>query len=189
PALAVGGNAPGPTTGQGLWPVRPQGAGWRRIGRHEPICVDIVSILGGYQVDQARIYSLGRPPDEVYRAQEAVLAVQDLIVDRARPGVVAGDLFDAAVDLVRAAGFERSFMGLGNGVPFVAHGVGLELDEWPVIGRGSNHVLQAGMTFALEPKIALPGVGMGGVENTFAVTEDGLERLTNYPDRIEVREP
>ncbi len=182
PDLALSGAAPGPTTGQGLWPVRPEGAGWRVTARGEPISVDLVSIVGGYMVDQARLYGLGPLPDEVLKAQETVLAVQEMIQDRAGPGVPAADLDAAARDLVRRAGFDQGFMGWPDGAPFVAHGVGLELDEWPIIGRGSAQVLAPGMTFALEPKIVLPEVGMGGVENTWLVTEGGLARLTVFPD-------
>jgi Xaa-Pro aminopeptidase len=88
----------------------------------------------------------------------------------------------AARALVRRAGYDQGFMGWPEGVPFVAHGVGLELDEWPIIGPDSPHRLVPGMTFALEPKILLPEMGMGGIENTWLVTETGLSRLTSFPD-------
>ena len=38
--------------------------------------------------------------------------------------------------------------------------------------------LEPGMVFALEPKIVLPGIGPLGVENSWAVTATGLEKLT-----------
>ena len=38
--------------------------------------------------------------------------------------------------------------------------------------------LEAGMTIALEPKFVFPGVGAVGVENTYLVTDAGLEKLT-----------
>ncbi|OPX39071.1 MAG: peptidase M24, partial [Desulfobacteraceae bacterium 4484_190.3] len=71
-------------------------------------------------------------------------------------------------------------------VPFVAHGIGLELDEWPIIGRKSATVLQEGMIFALEPKIIFPGEGVVGIENVFVVTSDGVKKLNQFPDAVSV---
>jgi len=77
-------------------------------------------------------------------------------------------------------------MGHGAGrVPYVGHGIGIELDELPVL-TGSGLELEPGMVFALEPKFVLPGVGAIGVENTWVVTGDGVERLTLAPETIGV---
>jgi len=77
-------------------------------------------------------------------------------------------------------------MGHGVGqVPYVGHGVGIELDELPVL-TGSRLVLEPGMVFALEPKFVLPGIGAIGVENTWVVTGDGVERLTLAPDVVTI---
>ncbi len=75
-------------------------------------------------------------------------------------------------------------MGHPEAVPFVAHGVGLELDEWPVIGRGIPMTLKAGMVIAMEPKYIFPGEGVVGIENTFVITPDGLQKLNHFPDEI-----
>jgi Xaa-Pro dipeptidase len=39
-------------------------------------------------------------------------------------------------------------------------------------------VMEAGMVFAFEPKLVFPGVGSVGIENTFYLSENGLEQLT-----------
>jgi Xaa-Pro aminopeptidase len=77
-------------------------------------------------------------------------------------------------------------MGWKQPVPFVGHGIGIELDELPVIGKNSGAVLQEGMVLAFEPKFILPGEGLAGIENSYLVTPDGLERLTLFDDAIEV---
>jgi len=75
-------------------------------------------------------------------------------------------------------------MGHGAGqVRFVGHGVGLELDELPVLS-GNDLELAPGMVFALEPKFVLPGLGAIGIENTWLVTDAGLERLTLAGEQI-----
>lgn len=66
----------------------------------------------------------------------------------------------------------------GNKVHFVGHGIGLAIDEYPVLAGGFDLHLEAGMVLAVEPKIGIPGFGMVGVENTFAVTPGGGQCLT-----------
>ncbi len=61
------------------------------------------------------------------------------------------------------------------------------IDELPVIARGFTEPLQENMTFALEPKKGIPGVGMVGTENTFVVTPGGGRCLTgNHPGLLPV---
>ena len=77
-------------------------------------------------------------------------------------------------------------MGCPHPVPYVAHGVGLELDELPVIGRDAATPLAEGMVIALEPKFVFPDEGVVCVENTFVVRKEGMEKLNQFPDDIVV---
>ena len=65
----------------------------------------------------------------------------------------------------------------------MGHGVGLELDEYPVIGP-LNHTIQSNMAIAVEPKIIYPDKGVLGIEDTFLTTDGGAQRLTNLPREI-----
>ena len=70
-------------------------------------------------------------------------------------------------------------MGIGEErARYVGHGIGLEMNEYPPPAAKFDHPFEEGVVLALEPKIALPGVGMVGVENTFLVTSKGGECLT-----------
>jgi len=51
------------------------------------------------------------------------------------------------------------------------------------MGR-SNDLLQPGMVFAFEPKFVLPGIGAVGIENTYLVTDSGIEKLTVLEEEI-----
>jgi Xaa-Pro aminopeptidase len=83
------------------------------------------------------------------------------------------------------AGLGGSFMGMpGEQSRFVGHGVGLELDELPVLAPGFAMPLIVGQVVAVEPKFVIPGKGVVGIENTFVVTEHGGERLSDLPDGI-----
>ena len=76
-------------------------------------------------------------------------------------------------------------MGAGeNQVRFVAHSVGMELDEIPVIAPKFDTPLEPGVVFAVEPKVFYPGLGGVGVENTYLVTDGKCERLTLSPMEI-----
>ena len=63
-----------------------------------------------------------------------------------------------------------------NGCKFLGHSIGLTMDESPVLARGFEEPIRAGMTFAVEPKIALEGIGLVGCENTYEVVSDGPAR-------------
>ncbi|MBU2498853.1 MAG: Xaa-Pro peptidase family protein, partial [Proteobacteria bacterium] len=176
--------SPGPTGGSGLGPFHSQGAGWRKLRPHEPIIVDYTASADGYLSDQARIFSIGNLPERLVRAHQVMIEVQDALARRGRPGVKAKALYELALGIVDRAGLSKGFMGHPQPVPFVAHGLGLELDEWPILGRNSDHILEAGMVIAMEPKVIFPGEGVVGIENTFVVTEEGMEKLNQFPDEI-----
>lgn len=176
----------GPTGGAGPNASFPQGAGHRTIRRHEPIQIDHASVSGGYVVDQARTFYVGEPPAEFVKIHKVALAIQEAVVSEARVGSRCESLYDIAVRMAEEAELEEGFMGYPHPVSFVGHGVGLELDELPVLGRGSPHELQEGMVIAVEPKFIIPEKGLAGIENSFVVTRGGLQRLTLFDDEIQV---
>jgi Xaa-Pro aminopeptidase len=87
--------------------------------------------------------------------------------------------------LAERLGYKDSYLGPpGLQTRFIAHGIGLELNELPFIAQGQSDPLEKGMTFAQEPKIVFPGEGSVGIENTVVVTEKGYEILTPASTRI-----
>jgi Xaa-Pro aminopeptidase len=184
PAASRPSASAGPTGGSGLGAFMSQGSGFNRLEPDEPILVDYTSNVMGYNSDQSRIYVKGRLKEKHYRAYRVMLEVQETIADLGKPGSVTGDIYDRALKVVEQAGLSDGFMGHPQPVPFIGHGVGLELDEWPIIGKNSKFILEAGMTMALEPKMVFPGEGVIGIENMFVVGERGLEKLNQYPDEI-----
>lgn len=175
-----------PLAGTGLSPAIAQGASFKAIGRGEPVVFDFVPVLDGYMADFTRIFSLGGLPEQLARAYECALRAQAAVAACARPGVACRVVYEAALAVARGDGLEDRFMGYGPAqVRFVGHGVGLELDELPVISP-NDLLLEQGMVFALEPKFVFPGLGAIGIENTWTVTADGIERLTRAPEEIVV---
>jgi len=104
------------------------------------------------------------------------------------PGAVPSEIFEEVYRTeVVARGFEENFMGYGsNRVPFLGHGIGLVIDEFPAIARKIDVPIEKNMVLAVEPKKGLQDMGLVGVENTFLVTEQGGEKLTLGSDEITV---
>jgi Xaa-Pro dipeptidase len=176
-----------PTGGTGLSPAVAQGSSLRPIQPHEPVLMDYVFALDGYLVDQTRIFAIGGLPDELVAGHKAMLEVQEALRGAAKPSATGGELYDLAMGLATELGYGQHFMGHGDErIPFVGHGVGLELDEYPFLARGQNMPLEKGMVIALEPKLIYPGLGVVGIEDTHLVTDDGLEPLTISEEDIVV---
>lgn len=175
----------GPVGGSGLTPANnPHGAGWKTINRNEVIYIDYTCVVNGYTADGARMFVIGDVSDRLRRAHTAALAILDELTAMIRPGVICEDIYAKSAELAEAMGLADHFMGIGNDrVRFIGHGVGLELDEYPIFAKGVKMPLAAGMTFALEPKFVFPE-GAIGIENTYALTPDGLKVLTHAPQEI-----
>ncbi len=175
----------GPTGGNGLSAAYPQGAGRGPIRRNETIFIDFVTVLDGYMVDQTRIFCLGQLPEKLRFAHRIALQIKEELMQKGKAGSSGRDLYEHALSLAAGAGLEDYFMGAEEKIKFIGHGVGLELDELPVIARNFDLVLEPGMVIALEPKFIFPRLGVVGVEDTFIVRPDGLEPLTSFDDTIQ----
>ena len=112
------------------------------------------------------------------------LDIQEKIASIARPGVSCEQLYDTAIQIATEAGFRDKFMGTNQQAKFIGHGIGLEINEAPVLAPRMKQELEPDMVFALEPKIVLPGVGPVGIENSWVVTNEGIEKLTNCREEI-----
>ena len=173
-----------PTGGRGTSLIFPQGAGFRKIRRNEPIFVDSVGIYNGYISDATRIFSLGRLSPELEEAYQASWEVEEAVAGEMRPGKTGRELYELSESTAKRLGYEDCLGGpVGNKCGFVGHGVGLELDEYPVIGP-LDHVVEKNMTIAVEPKMIYPDKGVLGIEDTYLVTENGGRRMTRMPQEI-----
>lgn len=187
PSAAVPSFLASPTGGAAVSPSVAQGAGFRPIQRHEPVLLDYVFAYRGYLSDHTRIFSIGELPDDLVRAHKAMLKVQAMVKEQAKPGVRAGDIYERAVNLAADLGYAKNFMGAGEDrIRFIGHGIGIELDEFPFLAQGQQLQLQERMIIALEPKLIFPEVGVVGIENTHVVTASGLKQFGRFNEEINV---
>jgi Xaa-Pro aminopeptidase len=175
----------GAVTGRGLSSASPHGASVDLLEANTPIVLDYTGICNGYITDMTRIFVMGSLDPELQHAFDTALAIQRQIVENLRPGAICEELFMKSLAMAEEAGLGKNYMGApGENARFVGHGVGLELDEFPVLAQGFKMPLQAGQTIAIEPKFVIPGKGVIGIENTFAVSGEGGVKLTDLPDDI-----
>jgi len=184
PNAAIPSFVASPTGGRGVSLLQPQGPGFRKIKRNEPVLVDYGGVYNGYIADETRIFSIGKLSQELEDSHLAALGVQDAVVKELRPGMTGKDLFNLSEAVGEQLGYKNHLGGPpGAKCGFVGHGVGLEIDEYPVLGP-VNHQIESNMTIAIEPKMIYPGVGVVGIEDTFLTTEKGPQRLTELPQDI-----
>jgi len=157
--------------------------------------IDVTVIKDGWHGDSSRMYYVGKPDVRAQRLCTVTFEAMMLGIEQVQPGASLGDIGFAIQRHVEANGFSvvREYCG---------HGIGTVYHEDPQVlhygQRGTGLRLQKGMTFTIEPMVnagkphtrLLPD-GWTVVtkdhslsaqwEHTIAVTDDGFEILTPWP--------
>ncbi len=170
--------------GGGLDESLPVGCNGSLIKPGNAVMVDMCGNFNGYMTDMTRVFSLGNIGDLAKRAHQLSIDIHHRLAKMAVPGTEAKALYDEAMEMVKNASLDGYFMGLKQKAGFIGHGVGIEVNEQPVIAPRSRDLLQEGNVIALEPKFVIPEVGAVGIENTYVVRPDGFECLTNFQEEI-----
>ncbi len=190
--VLAGDNADNPTPydlavgGGGIHPSLPAGANGSELRSGITVSVDMNGSFNGYQTDMTRVWRIGDVSENAMKAHETSRAILRRLEKDAKPGVSAASLYETARQMAEEAGLADNFMGHNHKAAFVGHGVGIELNEQPVLTPRSKAILAEGMTIAIEPKFVIPGVGAVGVENTYVVRAEGLECLTPCPEEMQI---
>lgn len=188
--LLVGDNADNPTPydfamgGAGLDPSLPVGCNGTEIRPGESVMADVNGNYTGYMTDMTRTFALGELSPIAMKAHQCSIDICRELSAMARPGTPAKALYVKAEEMAKEAGLHEYFMGHRQKAGFVGHGLGIEINEHPVIAPRSRDIIAEGNVFALEPKFVIPGTGAVGIENTYCVGADKTECLTNAPEPI-----
>ncbi len=172
--------------------------GEKRLKEGDIINIDVTVIKDGYHGDTSRMYFIGAPSVRARRLVEACRECMYKGIEAVRAGAYLGDIGHSVQRHAEGHGFSvvREYCG---------HGIGREFHEDPQIlhyGKpGTGMILEAGMTFTVEPMI---NAGKRHVkllpdqwtvvtkdrslsaqwEHTVLVTEDGYEVLTQIPGEL-----
>lgn len=151
----------------------------RKLKKGDLVFVDIGCGYEGYNTDKTMTYMFGQPlPQYAIDAHNQCVEIQNKVASQLKPGTLPVDIYTSIMnDLDKD--FLENFMGFGERrVKFLGHGIGLLIDELPVLAEKFKEPLEEGMVFAVEPKKGIPDIGMVGIENTFIVTPKGGECIT-----------
>lgn len=179
----------GPGGNYGMSPAVPLlGSRTRLLESGDLVFVDIGCGVDGYHTDKTMTYVFdGELPPAAISIHRRCVEIQDEVAALLKPGAIPAEIFTTVMDNIEPE-FMQNFMGFGERrANFLGHGIGLHVDEWPVIAKGFDEPLQENMVIAVEPKKGLAGIGMVGTENTFVVTPAGGKSMTgNHPGLLHV---
>ena len=164
----------------GMHPAVPlMGCREKKLTPGDLVVIDIGCGYKGYQTDKTMTYMFGKPiPEDAILAHQQCVRIQDRLATLLKPGAIPSEIYTTIIE-EQSPEFLENFMGFGSHrVKFLGHGIGLWIDETPVIAKGFDEPLQEGMVFAIEPKKGMPDVGLVGIENTFVVTRQGGRSIT-----------
>ncbi|MGE5615155.1 MAG: M24 family metallopeptidase [Bacillota bacterium] len=170
----------GPGGNYGLSPaVQLMGSRERRLKSGDLVFIDTGCGFEGYHSDRTMTYVFGKAlPGHAVEIHEKCLDIQRRIVEMLKPGETPSNIYNTIMKSINED-YLPNFMGYGSRrVKFLGHGIGLQVDELPVIADGFDEPLQEGMVLAVEPKAGVEGIGMVGIENTFIVTPKGGKCIT-----------
>jgi len=109
------------------------------------IRTDYVAYVNAYPGHQSRNAVMGKPSADQVRDYRIAREIYGLTIDRCRPGVAAGEVYEFVVKEFAKHGWSYTSQLAGHGVGCWWH------QQEPVISRGNKIVLEEGMVLALEP--------------------------------------
>jgi Xaa-Pro aminopeptidase len=178
----------GPGGIKGVAPAVPLlGSFDRKLKSDDILYVDSATGYMGYHTDKTCVYSMRKVPEDLKELHKKCVDIQNQVAEMLVPGAIPSEIYKKITENIDPE-FDENFMGyLSNKVKFLAHGIGLVVDEYPVVAKGFDEPVEENMVFAIEPKKFVKDIGLLGVENTFVVKKNGAESITgNLFDIIEI---
>jgi Xaa-Pro dipeptidase len=164
------------------------GSRHRRLRKGDLVFIDTGCGVEGYHTDKTMTYMFGSPVSaEAIDAHKQCVEIMNRAAEMLKPGAIPSEIYNNIMSSLSPA-FLENYMGFGKRtVNFLGHGIGLTIDETPVIAKGFDEPITEGMVFAIEPKKGIPDVGLVGTENTYIVTPGGGVSITgNHPGLMPV---
>ena len=162
----------------------------------KPIVFDIFpQSERGYWFDLTRTFVLGRADAKTFKLFETVKGAQVAALDSMKDSVPCKQVMMTACNVIELNGYRtlrRLYRGETTNVTSgfihsLGHGVGLTIGERPYLSLLSTERLTDSQIVTVEPGIYLPGFGGVRIEDTVAITGNGVDILdTVHQDELEV---
>jgi len=150
----------------------------RSVPKGELYIIDAHTDFQGYWSDLCRTFSVGDPTDLQVSVYEHIAAILTDVPTLVKPGGKGTELWSILDARIR----EHPHLADSGLIHHGGHGVGLRPHEAPDLNRDREGIFEVGDVFSCEPGAYSDELG-GGVrlENTYWITEDGVENLSEYP--------
>ncbi|MDD4164235.1 MAG: Xaa-Pro peptidase family protein [Eubacteriales bacterium] len=151
----------------------------RKLKKGDSVFVDAAFGILGYHSDKTQVFVYGgKPPQEAVKAHNLCMELQNTLASRLITGAIPSEIYRTVMQELDESEKENLGGYKDRKVRFFGHGIGLQVDEYPVIAEGFDSPLEANMVIALEPKKGIAGFGVVGVEDTYVVTANGGRCIT-----------
>lgn len=155
--------------------------GAKKLQFGDVIRIDFVGQYNGYYYDIGRTAVVGEPSPEVQDRYHRRWRVQRKVIEFMAPGVRACEVYWRALDAFSEEGLLLAEVG-----PHIGHCVGIGIHESPLLQPYEEWRLEPNMTFCIEPRYSVPGVGVFHIEDLVRITETGSDVLSDLYDTSEL---
>ena len=152
--------------------ARPQD---KQICNNELVVLDFGCRIDGYCSDMTRTVYLGKPDSEIRKLYTLVRRANEVGVAAVSANRLARTVDAAARGVIAKGGMGDLF------VHSTGHGLGLEVHEWPRIGKGATDRIPLNCVVTVEPGVYLPGLGGFRIEDMVLAVRGGHSLLTRSP--------
>ncbi len=150
----------------------------KQLAPGETLWLDGGAYVGGYTCDFSRVATLGPPSPRQVQLHRDAVEVQQLLLEHVRPGVPLAELARLGNREARRRGYPERANG---------HGMGMLINEPPLITAEDSTVLTEGLVVGIEQGPSMPE-GMFVWEDLVQVTAEGYDLLTTEPSTLVVRD-
>jgi len=147
----------------------------RVLNKPMPVLIDLGARYDGYCSDMTRTTFFNGSPAEFRHAAEAVYEAVNAALEKAAPGITAGELDAEARKILRQYGLSKYF------IHSLGHGVGIDIHEAPRVTHGDKTELKPGMVITIEPGVYIPGRLGVRIEELVVITSKGAKKLSRFP--------
>jgi len=173
-------------TGVGLSPSVPAGPSGRSISKGDLIIIDIPTLVDGYHADQTRTYILGKANQNIKMLYNKLKEIADYLIEEIKPGMKCREIHQRAIEKSKELKAADAFLNFGKGRKsrVLGHGIGLELNEPPILSPGNNSEVSDGFVIALDMHMMDENIGVVKLEDMILVTKNGNKILTKSPRNL-----